>query len=123
MVMGIPSTRTQATNFDMATNSDIFYLVLVRQHFNNNSAASNNADGSPERGGNKPKEEDGALVRVDCKSLLKKVKSMQRSGTEAIRTQIQPSKQKREITKEAAYKWNGASNPTIWNLSLGPLYR
>ena len=28
-----------------------------------------------------------------------KVKSMQRSGTEAIRTQIQPSKTKREITK------------------------
>ena len=30
---------------------------------------------------------------------LVKVKSMQRSGTEAIRTQIQPSKPKREITK------------------------
>ena len=28
-----------------------------------------------------------------------KVKSMHRSGTEAIRTQIQPSKPKREITK------------------------
>ena len=28
-----------------------------------------------------------------------KVKSMQRTGTEAIRTQIQPSKPKREITK------------------------
>ena len=30
---------------------------------------------------------------------LEKVKSMQRSGTEAIRTQIQPSKPKREISK------------------------
>ena len=30
---------------------------------------------------------------------LVKVKSMQRSGTEAIRTQIQPSKPKRKITK------------------------
>ena len=30
--------------------------------------------------------------------LSTKVKSMQRSGTEAIRTKIQPSKQKREIT-------------------------
>ena len=30
--------------------------------------------------------------------LLLEVKSMQRSGTEAIRTQIQPSKPKREIT-------------------------
>ena len=29
----------------------------------------------------------------------KRVKSIQRSGTEAIRTQIQPSKPKREITK------------------------
>ena len=31
--------------------------------------------------------------------VLYKVKSMQRPGTEAIRTQIQPSKPKREITK------------------------
>ena len=31
--------------------------------------------------------------------LLIKVKSMQRPGTKAIRTQIQPSKSKREITK------------------------
>ena len=32
-------------------------------------------------------------------SVRIKVKNMQRSGTEAIRTQIQPSKPKREITK------------------------
>ena len=31
--------------------------------------------------------------------VMRKVKHMQRSGTEAIRTQIQPSKPKREITK------------------------
>ena len=31
--------------------------------------------------------------------VLLKVKSMQRPGTEAIRTQIKPSKSKREITK------------------------
>ena len=31
--------------------------------------------------------------------LFSKVKSMQRSGTEAIRTQIQPSQPKRELTK------------------------
>ena len=63
---------------------------------------------------------------------------MQRSGTEAIRTQIQPSKQKREITKitnsqntkrtygqpsKVAYKvLTGVSSPGIWKLILGPLY-
>ena len=34
-----------------------------------------------------------------CKPLRTGVKSMQRPGTEAIRTQNQPSKPKREITK------------------------
>ena len=33
-----------------------------------------------------------------CRNIWKKVKSMQRSGTEAIRTKIQTSKPKREIT-------------------------
>ena len=42
-------------------------------------------------------------LRFPCSHLfqllfLRKVKSMQRSGTETIRTQIQPSKPKREIT-------------------------
>ena len=38
---------------------------------------------------------------MPCKRIFKrgKVKSMQRPGTEAIRTQIQPSKSTREITK------------------------
>ena len=35
---------------------------------------------------------------VTPNTLSTKVKSMQRSGTEAIRTQLQPSKSKREIT-------------------------
>ena len=39
---------------------------------------------------------NGSLGKVE--RPLVKVKSMQRSGTEAIRTQIQPSKPKREIT-------------------------
>ena len=35
---------------------------------------------------------------ITRKIMYSKAKSMQRSGTEAIRTQIQPSKPKREIT-------------------------
>ena len=37
---------------------------------------------------------DGIFATLFCK-----VKSMQRSGKEALKTQIQPSKPKREITK------------------------
>ena len=36
--------------------------------------------------------------RTSCYLKVTKVKSMQRSGTEAIRTQLQPSKPKRKIT-------------------------
>ena len=47
-------------------------------------------------------EEKGAIFQPgllkDLKVHITIVKSMQRSGTEAIRTQIQPSKPKREIT-------------------------
>ena len=39
------------------------------------------------------------VLRVSQYTIYVKVKSMQRSGTEAIRTQIQPPKPKREITK------------------------
>ena len=35
-----------------------------------------------------------------CFLLVIKVKRMQRSGTEAIKTQLQPSKTKREITQK-----------------------
>ena len=38
-------------------------------------------------------------VRSDLLDSIKDVKSMQRPGTEAIRTQIQLSKPKREITR------------------------
>ena len=37
------------------------------------------------------------IKKSDCNDLRIRVKSMQRSGTEAIRTQIQPFKPKREI--------------------------
>ena len=40
----------------------------------------------------------GRMAFCRFESVIKKVKSMQRSGTEAIRTQIQPSKPNREIT-------------------------
>ena len=44
---------------------------------------------------------DLSLSRSDLNHVpdITKVKSMQRSGNEAYRTQIQPSKPKREITK------------------------
>ena len=38
-------------------------------------------------------------VQNSISRIMRKVKSIQRSGTETIRTQIQPSKPKREITK------------------------
>ena len=40
-----------------------------------------------------------ALTNFACTCMLSKVNSMQRKGTVAIRTQIQPLKPKREITK------------------------
>ena len=43
-----------------------------------------------------------------------KVKSMQRSGTKAIRTQIQPSKPKREITNITKVK---IQRENIWSSS------
>ena len=39
------------------------------------------------------------LMNSNALNVSKKVQSIQRSGTEAIRTQIQPSKPKMEITK------------------------
>ena len=45
--------------------------------------------------------EEKFVVVMECLHIemnVMKVKSMQRSGTEAIRTQLQPSKPKREIT-------------------------
>ena len=41
---------------------------------------------------------DILLIKTTYNQMSRKVKSMQRSGTEAIRTQIQYSKPKREIT-------------------------
>ena len=46
-------------------------------------------------------------LKLNHSKILKlKVKSMQRPGTEAIKTQSQPSKPKREITKITKYKEN-----------------
>ena len=46
-------------------------------------------------------------IRID---RCLKVKSMQKSGTEAIRTQIQPSKPKREIPNTVKWKNFALSN-------------